>query len=95
MRAMDVILWSVRENIDWEPMHILQVPEEGEHEWEQNEEWWFNNIGSCPPFPIPAGIYLYFLESSGLEPSDEFGTSILADQTIELGNDYINLYRLS
>lgn len=63
MKANDILSWIIRESIDGENLFMLEVPEEGDAEWEQNEEWWVSTIGSAPPAPLAAGRYLFYYSS--------------------------------
>lgn len=90
MKSIDILDWICRESIDGEFLNMVEVPEEGEHEWEQNEDWWINQFGNYPPYPIAAGKYLY-----------RYGDTIChqaPDAEIELatmdGFEYIYLYQL-
>lgn len=102
MKAKDILEWICRESINGDYLNVVDVPEEGENEWEQNEEWWYNHFGMCPPFPVVSGKYLYFYASQ-VFPNvyDSNGCECDADAQIELPNednmwgyDYINLYKL-
>ena len=100
MKAIEILDWICRESIEGEFLNIVEVPEEGEHSWEQNEEWWTNMFGACPPHPIIAGKYLYYYRSSfyGEYITDNHGNITLPDAEIELPTesdfDYIYLYKL-
>lgn len=100
MKAIEILKWIVGECISGEDLIIIDIPEEGDNEWEQNEEWWNHLVGGCPPHAIKAGRYICFYQSSGLESSiqDEHGFLIDADAEIEIpdenGFDYFYLYRL-
>lgn len=99
MKAIDILDWIVRKSIEGELLNIIVVPNEGEHSWEQNEEWWTQWCGACPPHPVEQGGYLYYYESQIDEYiTDANGNIKEPDVTIELptdsGFDYIYLYKL-
>lgn len=101
MKTLEALKWICRECINGEDLNLLDVPEEGEREWQQNEEWWVSTLGGYPPCPIPEGLYLcYFLSMVGADITDEYGNVILPDAQIEIcgtgenGFDYIYLYKL-
>lgn len=56
----NILSWIVDESIDGEYLGIIDVPEEGDEDYEQNKDWWMQTIGACPPRSIPSGKYLYF-----------------------------------
>ena len=95
MKAIEVLDWIVKYSVNGEFLNVIDVPEEGEEEWKQNEEWWNNQMGACPPYPISAGRYLYFY-SSQLAPDvyDSRVAYVAPDMEIECGNDCINLYKV-
>lgn len=82
----NILAWIVDNAIDGEYLGIIDVPDEGDENDEQNEKWWMQMIGACPPHSIPAGRYLYFYTdciSEYLWPEEEpdaeidnFGVSI-------------------
>lgn len=98
MKAIDILEWIYRESIEGELLNIIEVPEEGENEWEQNEEWWNNMFSAFPPHPIAAGRYLYYYQDAICDTIYFNGQYHAPDAQIELptedGFDYINLYRL-
>ena len=102
MKAIEILEWICRESINGEDLNIIEVPEEGESSWEQNEEWWNNYFGACPPHSVSAGKYLYYYESSlGIEWIVTRLGKQEPDATIEVGYndakecwDYIHLYKL-
>ena len=96
MKAIEILEWICRESIEGELLNIVDVPEEGESSWEQNEFWWTQMFGACPPHPVSAGKYLYFYESnmSRCDVYDSRGSYYEPDAMIESGSDYIHLYKL-
>lgn len=97
MKAIDILEWIVKESINGEFLNLVDVPEEGNEEWEQNEGWWLNQFGMYPPCPIEKGKYLYYYTSAIDEEIDN-GCYVQPDATIELsdehGFDYIYLYKV-
>lgn len=93
MKATKIIDW-IAEIFAEDYISILDVPEEGDGEEQQNEEWWVNEVGNYPPFPIPSGKYLYYYESQ----IDTIIDHTQPDAQIEIptasGFDYINLYKI-
>jgi hypothetical protein len=99
MKTTDILEWIVKESINGEFLGIIDVPEEGSDEWEQNENWWIHQFGFCPPHSIPSGKYLYFYVSQ--MPTSWGEDYMYPDAQIEICNtgdmydyDYINLYKL-
>jgi len=97
MKAIHVLEWVVKESIDGEFLNLVDVPEEGENEWQQNEEWWTVWCGGCPPCPIPSGRYLYYYQSAICDSIYFNGQYYEPDAQIEIpdenGFDYIYLYK--
>lgn len=93
MKAIDILEWIVKESINGEFINLVNVPEEGDNEWQQNEEWWIYQFGMYPPYPIPSGRYMYYHTSQ-----IPYGQLEEPDATIELpterGWDYIHLYKV-
>ena len=102
MKTKDILEWICRYSINGEFLNIIEVPEEGENEWEQNEQWWINMFGFPPPCPVAAGRYLYFYATEVNEDmKDIHGNIIEPDAKIEILNtgdmfdcDYVLLYKL-
>jgi len=100
MKAIDILKWIVNESIEGELLYFVDVPEEGNEEWEQNEGWWHTWCGSCPPSAIPSGRYLYYYHCLGDFDDYVFldGKFIEPDAQIELadeeGFNYIYLYKI-
>lgn len=93
MKAIEILDWICRESIEGEFLNIIEVPEEGENEWEQNEDWWINQMGMYPPYPIEKGRYLYYYTSAISDEIDN-GCYVQPNATIELSNEYILLYKV-
>ena len=97
-----ILNWICRESINGEFLNMIDVPKEGEYEWEQNEAWWLNNFGTLPPEAIPEGRYIYYYTSQiPDEVEDIFGMTFYPDCVMELCNsgtacdyDYIYMYKL-
>jgi hypothetical protein len=98
MKATEILEWIVKESINGEFLNLVDVPEEGNEEWEQNEEWWYDWCGSCPPHSIPSGQYLYYYHSVICDTIYSNGKYNGPDAKIELpcedGLDYIYLYKV-
>lgn len=99
MKTKDILEWVVGESINGEFLNFVNVPEEGENEWEQNEEWWNNMFGACPPHSIPAGRYLYYYDSSypyaiHYEGKSCFNPDVQIEIPVDDGFDYIYLYKV-
>jgi len=87
MKATELLNWICRESISGEHLGIVDVPEEGYGEWEQNEGWWNEYFGGCPPYPVPEGRYLYYYTS-------QVSDYITPDAEIEFADDSIYLHRI-
>ena len=88
-RTEQILTWICENSINGEFLNMLNVPSEGEEEWEQNEQWWMFAIGAVPPQPIESGVYLYYY--TDCVDSDFY------DYEIETGyeNVYIHLIKVS
>jgi hypothetical protein len=64
MDIKKILSWIVDDSINGEFLYIIDVPEEGDESYEQNEEWWISMLGACPPYPVKPGKYLYFCTDS-------------------------------
>lgn len=64
MTAKDILRWAIVESVDCEKLLTIDVPEPGDSEWEQNENWWVGMVGAAPPNDIPSGEYILYWESS-------------------------------
>ena len=97
MRAKDILRWIINESIEGEYLSTIDVPNEGDESWEQNETWWLEAFDGVPPMPI-AGKYLYYYDSAISEAIHIMGKTFKPDAQIELsfdnGLDYIYLYKL-
>lgn len=99
MKTIEILEWIIKESINGEFLNIIDVPEEGEETFEQNEEWWLNTFGGVPPHPVKPGQYLYFYISSFRSGFGEdymypdFSIE-LPDASMTFGTDYINFYRI-
>lgn len=93
MKAITILDWVIEEAVCG-PIGIVDVPEEGDNEWQQNEEWWRTMFGNCPPSPMPSGKYFYYYESqiSKIINYEQPDTQI--EIPIASGFDYINLYKI-
>lgn len=40
MKAKDILRWIINESIEGEYLNTIDVPNEGDESWEQNESWW-------------------------------------------------------
>jgi len=98
MKAIQILEWIIKESIEGEFLNFVDVPEEGENEWQQNEEWWNAWCGSCPPRPIQSGRYLYYYQSAICDTIYFNGQYHEPDAQIEIpdenGFDYIYLYKI-
>lgn len=86
MTAKEILKWAIVESINCEKLITIDVPEPGEFEWEQNEEWWMYMVGGVPPYEIPSGEYILYWERD--IPSGIY------DYEIELNDGLIHLIRL-
>ena len=59
----------------------------------QTEEWWFEELGACPPAPIPEGKYL-LAARVGEDLAYAISSQLSPDVEIESGDDFINLYKI-
>lgn len=87
MKAIEILEWIANSSINGAHLNFIEVPEEGACEWQQNEDWWMDNLG-LPPEPIEKGRYLYFYETCLDNTLGE------PDTKIELTDDYIYLFRV-
>ena len=94
MKSNVILAWIVNDAINGEHLGIVDVPEEGEHEWEQNEGWWTDYFGNCPPHNVPAGSYLYYYQSQVSGWVYDGHASVRPDVEIEFPDDSVYLYRM-
>lgn len=98
MKAKDILRWIINESIEGEYLNTIDVPNEGDESWEQNETWWLETFGGLPPMPIAAGKYLYYYYSTKSEAIHTKEKTFEPDAQVELGIaddfDYIYLYKL-
>ncbi len=96
MKATEILEWIVKESINGEFLNFVDVPEEGNEQWEQNEGWWDTWCGSCPPSPIPSGVYLYYYSGSHDEIRDRHNYVRTPDAVVHLEDDeeLIYLYKV-
>lgn len=98
MKAIDILEWIIKESIEGELLNFVDVPEEGNKEWEQNEEWWNVWGGGCPACLIPSGLYLYYYQDAICDKIYFNGQYHQPDAQIEIptdgGLDYIYLYKI-
>lgn len=90
MKANEILKWVVDNSISGEFLGIVDVPNEP---W-QNEEWWIDYFGNCPPSPISAGKYLYAYESQVSEIIDLDETTQIEMPLEHGGFDYIYLIKI-
>lgn len=88
-----------RDAILGEYCNIVDVPEEGDEDWQQNESWWSNTFGGVPPQSAEPGKYFYFYESNMPDPIVlEDGTVPDPDVKIEIPwdstFDHIYMYKI-
>lgn len=99
MKAIEILKWICRESINGELLNTVDVPEEGDSEWEQNEGWWKNMFGNEPGSPLSKGTYLYFYDCDVEHTiKDSKGAYVAPDALIEISKDdnfeYIYLYKV-
>lgn len=96
MKATEILEWIIRESIEGEFLNYVDVPEEGDGEYQQNEEWWTMWCGNYPPHPIQSGRYLYYYQSAICDTIYFNGQYHQPDTQIEIENgfDYIYLYKI-
>ena len=98
MKAKDILRWIINESIEGEYLNTIDVPNDGDESWEQNESWWLETFGGLPPMPIAAGKYLYYYDSAICEAIHTTEKTFKPDAQVELsvedGFDYIYLYKL-
>ena len=86
MTAKEILKWAIVESINCEKLMTIDVPEPGENEWQQNEDWWRFMVGGVPPYEIPSGEYILYWEYD--IPSGIY------DYEIELFDGIIHLIKL-
>lgn len=95
MKAIDILNWVVRYGVNGVFLGIIDVPNDDEKGL-QSEEWWFDNLGACPPSPIEGGKYIWFHSSDIEDGIVVNGAFVEPDAECEVmyDYDYILLYRL-
>ena len=90
MKAREFLDWFLEEINDREQFNKIEVPAEPV----QTEEWWWENVGACPPSPIAAGEYLVAIPD-GLNTSiNNLCSWFNPDIIIETGDGDMYLYKL-
>lgn len=98
MKAKDLLDWLCQSSMDCKNVNTIIVPNEGEGESEQNEDWWFDMFGGVPPCAANAGKYLYYYDSVHPYAVLINGECYAPDVTVEIptddGFDYAYLYEI-
>jgi len=89
MKGREFLDWFLEET-NCDAISKIDVPEEPI----QTEEWWWDNVGSLPPSPIPAGEYLMAIPDSYNQSVENLCSHFTADVEIESGDGYIYLFKL-
>ena len=89
--SREILEWIIVNSIEGEFLAIAIVPEEGNEEWEQNEEWWIHMFGGTPPNAQSSGEYLYFYSDT---IDDESINGHIYDFEIELGTARILFFKI-
>lgn len=95
MKTKDVLKWIVKQSIQGELLGTCNVPEQGEAEWQQNENWWWRFCGGLPPAPVESGEYLYYYTSQIPDFIETEQGAFHPDAEVELScGSYIYFYKL-
>ena len=94
MKAKEILEWAVRNSINFEDFHLIDVPSVIDPYTPQDEEWWNDMVGACPPSSIQEGKYLLYYKSSYDEINFNGDTERVfqPDAEIELSDDTLYLY---
>lgn len=96
MKTSIILEWICRKNINGKFVNIIEVPNEGDKEFEQNEGWWIDTFGGLPPFPIAEGKYFFYYESAISYCIQHDGILYAPTAQVEIpvvnGYDYVYLY---
>lgn len=96
MKAKDLLDWLCQSSMDCKNVNMIDVPDEGYGEKEQNVAWWLDTFGGLPPYAVESGKYLYYYESVYPYSVCINGECYMPDAQVEIpdtnGFDYINLY---
>jgi hypothetical protein len=91
MKTREFFDWFLERVNDYDLLHTIVVPDEPE----QTENWWWDNVGSLPPSPIPAGEYLMAVPNEGYNALiSDLCSHFNADVEIESGDGYVYLYKI-
>lgn len=95
MKSREILAWAEKNSVNFEHIILLDVPSENDEFCPQNEEWWNNEVGGCPPAPIAEGIYLMYYRSQydEIDYNGKYAATFPADAEIEVnaGEDTIYL----
>lgn len=96
MKAIDILKSIACRDYKENDLQFIYVPEEGTEEWEQNEEWWWNEVGALPPKPIESGTYVYFNPNQvEFTMYDKYYTEVEPDVMVELTYmEYLYFYKV-
>ena len=96
MKTNIILEWICRKNINGKYTNIIEVPNEGNEEFEQNSCWWLDNFGGLPPCPIAEGKYFFYYESEIPYCIQHDGILYEPNAQVEIpednGYDYVYLY---
>ena len=95
MKKSKILDWILDNNINPILLQRINVPEEGDEEYQQNEEWWIDIFGATPSAPVMPGKYFYFYASRVVADELEYDAQIeVCNEDTMFGYDYINFIRI-
>lgn len=65
MKAIEILDCIMYMGLNGADLTKIEVPSINDEYAPQNEEWWTNAIGFCPPHPIEEGSYLVYFSCCG------------------------------
>lgn len=103
MKAINVLEWIVNQSINGEYLNFVDIPQEGVHVGEQNNDWWMNMFGGIPNTRVEAGRYLYLFvtdmcsydDACGFNPFDpDFYIELSGDENSMFDTEFINFFKM-
>ena len=95
MKKRKILDWILDNGINPILLQRINIPEEGDDEDKQNEEWWIDLFGGAPSAPIMPGKYFYYYASRVFADKLEYDAQIeICNADNMFGYDYVNFIRI-
>ena len=95
MKKSKILDWILDNGVNPILLQRINIPEEGDDEDKQNEEWWIDLFGGAPSAPVMPGKYLYYYASRIFTDKPEYDFQIeICNADNMFGYDYVNFIRI-